>query len=81
MIEVLFTCEQCGLLAVPVLVPARTSPKEDVKHYVEQVIGGAISATHRKLSPNCTARRMTNVKIPIANEEGAWIGKQPSKEA
>lgn len=67
-IRVMYTCALCGTIDRGVDVPARMDPDAvDVKHWVEQIMGRAISDDHSRHSPFCPSRKMDNVKIPITN--------------
>lgn len=64
MITVKYTCEACGLKDRDVIVPEREGD-EDVVHYVRDVIGACVGEDHARTSPQCQAKTITNLKIPI----------------
>lgn len=75
-ITVKYSCAICGIHNREVEVPARESPDEDVKHYVEQVIGEKIGFDHMSHSPECFASVMKDLWIPLPKDDpDAWIGK------
>jgi hypothetical protein len=67
-IAVKYSCRPCGLHRVDVNVPVR-GEHEDVKHWVEETMGAAISADHAWRSPHCASREMAEVMIPIAGAD------------
>ncbi len=66
-IEVLYSCNGCGIVDIKVTVKARTN--EDVVQWVEQVMAWAINDDHSQRSPFCTERAMANVKIPVTGTD------------
>jgi hypothetical protein len=62
-IEVLYTCEECGLTDVPVPVVARTT--EDVVVWLEQVAVPALARDHARRSPRCHVDKFADVKVPM----------------
>lgn len=62
-IRVRYSCNLCGIRGVTVHVPARKD--EDVKEWVEQVMGNALSADHRRRSPECQPQSLQDVMIPV----------------
>lgn len=64
MIEVLYTCDTCGIKDAKVPVQER-GESEDIKHWIEAVMAVAISQDHQHKSPFCQATSMTQVKIPL----------------
>ncbi len=74
MITVKYTCDACGIKDRDVIVPDRGT-FDDVVVYVRDVIGGCIGDDHKLTSPNCRAKTITNLKIPIKpNDPNAGIG-------
>lgn len=62
-IEVMYSCYECGIKKAKVNVPIRTT--EDVVFWVEQIVGHQIKADHLKRSPFCTATSVQDLMIPI----------------
>jgi hypothetical protein len=62
-IDVLYTCDVCGLTDIHVPVFARTT--EDVVVWLEQVAAPALARDHGWRSPDCPVTSFTNVKVPI----------------
>lgn len=79
-ITVKYSCAICGITDREVEVPARESPDEDVKHYVEQVIGEKVGFDHMVKSPECFASVMKQLQIPLPpkDDPNPWIGKPKS---
>lgn len=65
-IKVRYTCTLCATLDVVVTVPARGD--EDVGKWLDQT-AAYIGDDHRRRSPKCVARKMTNLKIPITGAD------------
>jgi hypothetical protein len=63
-VRVMYSCALCGLQRVAVDVPAREAD-EDVMHWSLQTLAGAISVDHRRQSPGCQAKSITEVMIPL----------------
>jgi hypothetical protein len=76
MIEVLYTCDDCGVKNAKVSVRDR-GVTEDVSSWVEGAMAVVISQDHRQKSPLCSATHMTQVKIPLA-PHGGRIGDPTS---
>lgn len=74
-IECMYTCEGCGLVDRKVNVPERKGDT-DVVLWVGHILGVAISKDHSSVSPQCTATKMANVKIPLSDD--ARIGENPT---
>lgn len=68
-IRVQYSCALCGVQNGSVDVPARMSDDDNVVHWVEQICGNAIGQDHRRRSPTCPARKISEVKIPIDGAE------------
>jgi hypothetical protein len=74
MITIYFSCEGCGLVKQPLQVPAREDPEtEAVIPWMNQTTA-IISEEHRRLSPNCTAKELKNIMIPLEGAE--FVGQQ-----
>lgn len=69
-----YTCEECGLEKVEIPVRARRIG-EDVVAWVNDAVTPAISASHAGRSPDCDAKTITQVRIPIAGSK--VIGRPP----
>ena len=78
MIKCKFSCDECGLKDIEVLVPARASPLSDIKTYMDQVVASVIYRKHQSLSPQCKATTITQLMIPLPADDdpNPWIGKQ-----
>jgi hypothetical protein len=61
----LYSCDGCGATDRVVEVPERDPDVTDVVTWVRDVVGHAIGADHRKLSPLCPSSTMAKVKIPV----------------
>ena len=69
------TCGDCHIRDMKVNVPARLSPNQDVKKWMDKV-GEIVSFQHSLFSPECKATHLDNLKIPIDKEDpDHWIGK------
>lgn len=73
-LAVQYTCLLCGIRDAVVQVPARRSEAEDLKAWMDATIV-LISAHHRRRSPTCHPRTLTNMKIPI--DGVAYVGGPP----
>jgi hypothetical protein len=75
-ISVRFSCDGCGLKDEIVQVPARKS-EENVVAWMHASVATAYTFHHSVVSPHCTSKNMSNLKIPIDTADpDAWIGKQ-----
>lgn len=66
-IEVLYSCRVCGLMRVPVQVPARG--EEDVVAWVEKVLTPALVADHKRRSFLCRPDTLSDVMIPVTGAD------------
>lgn len=66
-IEILYTCDSCGIKNQKVVVIARTT--QNVVEWVQRVAAYAISADHAGRSPHCKATTMTDMKIPVSGTD------------
>ena len=73
MLTILYSCKSCGIKDRAVQVPARET--EDVKVWVELVVGFAIWNDHNECSPGCVITKVSEVKIPIP-EGTEFVGQQ-----
>lgn len=62
-IELLYTCNDCGLSDVKVAVTARVA--EDVTVWMEETVVPSVTWDHFKRSPYCMAKKLSQLKIPI----------------
>lgn len=62
-VKLLYSCDLCGLVDVPVYVRARTGDDEDVVEWLNGAVLG-IAQDHRRRSPTCLAEKITAIKIP-----------------
>lgn len=78
MITCKFDCDECGLKDIAVLIPARASPRTDVKTWMDTIVASVIYRKHKSLSPQCEAITITKVYIPLPDKSDPepWIGKQ-----
>ncbi len=73
--QVLYTCAPCGILDRKVTV-AHRKHGEPIGKWMQHV-SQRIADDHRSHSPLCTAKAMTNAKIPLLNETaGIGFGKE-----
>ena len=63
-----YSCGECNLHRVEVLVPARPA-EMDVTRWVKDVAAYCIYADHCCRSPKCTANTMIEMMIPITGAE------------
>ena len=78
MITVKYSCKRCGLSDRECIVPARESPHDDVKEYVETVVAVCVGEDHARTSPACASTLMSKLMIPRnAEDPDYWIGKAP----
>lgn len=76
MITILFSCKSCGLTDCDVRVESREKATAAVD-WMREVVAAAIAGNHVLMSPLCTAKEMSDLKIPIpGNDPDCWIGKQ-----
>lgn len=74
-IEVMYTCDGCGLKDRKVNVSAR-KPSEDVMEWLCGVMRTELTADHNNMSPKCPAVKMAQVMIPVNKPtETARIGE------
>jgi hypothetical protein len=66
-VRVHYSCHSCGIIDREIEVPARGP--EDVLQWLEKVCAVVISADHLRTSPDCRAREMQNLKIPIGSDD------------
>lgn len=64
--SVIFTCHQCGLEDVRVIVRARNE-KEDVVAWVTSAIE-VCGAHHKRLSPECRSRHL-DLAVPVPDND------------
>lgn len=63
-IKVWYSCEVCGAKKEEALIrPRRT--REDLKHYMERIVIFAVGHTHRQKHPDCPARKLKDLILPI----------------
>ncbi len=62
-IEVLYTCDGCGLQKAKVNVKARTT--EDVALWMERTAIHDIAQDHARRSPFCAAKTIKEIMIPM----------------
>jgi hypothetical protein len=65
-ISVLYSCDLCGLVDIPVSVPAREN--EDVIQWME-TMGVLLSNDHQKRSPHCHPKTLSQVKVPMTGTD------------
>lgn len=71
-VQILYSCKECRLKDRMVTIQARAN--EDVIQWTEGVLLVGIAKDHSIKSPFCTAKEITEVKIPISEKENAGIG-------
>ena len=59
-----YSCHQCGLKKIEVAVRLREEA-EDIVKWVEDIVGWAIKDDHRLRSPDCNAKSVQDLMIPI----------------
>jgi hypothetical protein len=77
MIEVMYSCKQCGLLKRKLSVPSRESPNVDVKAWVDATMI-LCGTEHFLLSPLCPSRTL-DLWIPVEDKDGhqrEWVGQE-----
>lgn len=62
--KIMYTCVTCGRFNRPVDVRLPTAA-EDIVVWLRLLVIPAISADHRKVSPNCIAQAMDRVALPL----------------
>ena len=67
-----YTCNECGLKDVTVQIVARTT--EDIVDWMQDVLIPKLAQDHWNRSPSCIATTLSQVKIPLAKNEGSPIG-------
>lgn len=65
-IEVLYSCHECGLNKVPVLVPARES--EGVIEWMNATVR-VLARDHSQRSPRCETKALNDIMIPISGAD------------
>ena len=76
MIEVKYSCGKCGIAKIAVMVVPR-SPREEVVEFVDRA-ALQCKADHDTRSPRCEIDNLTELYIPIA-DENAPIGTTPPR--
>lgn len=66
MITVLFSCPECGLVDEKCKVRSRRNG-EHVSHWFENALIFSLAIRHQTLSPKCMAGRVSDVKIPLGD--------------
>lgn len=69
-----YSCSGCGIEKVEVKVPERLRSL-DIAFWLEQVVARHIGDDHLRRSPNCQAKTMQDLMIPIS-EEDDFIGQK-----
>jgi hypothetical protein len=67
-IQVLYSCARCGLKKIPLDVPARESPAEDVLVWMNHTVA-LVGHDHRRLSPSCEAKKIDALLIPMTGTD------------
>lgn len=70
-IVVMYSCTLCGVRDVRAELPARESPDVPVVTWMHDTIA-RIAQHHREQHPNCIAKQLHDLKIPMDGRE--WIG-------
>jgi hypothetical protein len=73
LLTVKYTCGLCDAVDAAVTLPARASDEDLIKWMDKLTL--AISQDHMRRSPQCRARKLKHVQIPISNAE--WVGGPP----
>jgi len=71
-LQVLYTCEPCGLKDVRVTVRHRKQG-EDIRTWMEEV-SRRVGNDHASRSPNCHPKTLSNLKIPLEGDGSSGIG-------
>jgi hypothetical protein len=73
-IDILYSCEGCGLRRISVEVPARGH--DEAAHWLQQTAMPVLLADHRRRSALCPMKELPDVMIPISG-----VGRigEPSK--
>lgn len=74
MLTIKYTCDDCGLKDREVIVPEREHG-QNIVDYVQDFIGQCVKEDHSRVSPNCLATKITQLKIPI--DPKTIIGQKP----
>jgi hypothetical protein len=74
-IDILYSCEGCGLRRISVKVPARGP--EDAVHWLQQIAMPVLIADHKRRSALCPMTELADVMIPI---RGVGRIGEPSKK-
>lgn len=72
--KVKYSCGECGINKVDVDVPAR-GRAVDVVFWVQEVVARRIGDDHQKRSPDCKAKTIQNLMIPISDDD-EFIGQE-----
>jgi len=77
--KVFYTCNGCHYEGA-VVVPARETVNNSIQEWMDHV-SRVVQLDHTYQRPRCKENKV-DLKIPLSNEEGAWIGKEvePVKE-
>ena len=70
-VQIQYSCAVCGLTDASVNVPERVI--DNVIHWFEHIAMPRVMEDHRKRSPDCKPKSLTNIKMPIAPD--GTIGK------
>ncbi len=68
MIQVLYTCDKCGIKDAPVTV-AHRKEGENILVWMKHV-QQRLADDHLRRSPNCRITEFTNAKIPLQDDKG-----------
>lgn len=79
-LEVIFSCRDCGLKDVKTFLPIR-KPDQGAVDWMEKVCIISIAEAHCRLSPNCLATEITEVKIPISSIGIGFLPDNPVGDA
>lgn len=70
-LDVQYSCAECGLRNVMVLIPYRESNR-DVCNWMEDEVIVRLGKDHAERSPHCHPVALKEIKIPITGSD--WIG-------
>lgn len=77
-IKIYYSCHLCSAQNVILSVPARMSPQEDLRTWMDETVL-LIARNHSDRSPACKAETIGSISIPTGDAE--WIGGLPKRKA
>ena len=68
-VEVLYSCDECGLKKIAVPVPARMGDEPNVVVWMETICVPLLAQDHRRRSPECHPPTLKEIMIPVTGAD------------